>query len=72
MPSKDTLNSKILAITLKINTEYPELSKYLNEMPITIPYVKNPDVNYFALEEYYNSLKNIVKMYNLNQKQKEM
>ena len=64
MPLKDTLSNKILAITLKIHSEYPELSKYLNEMPVTISTDKNPQVNLMALEEYYNSLKNLLKKTN--------
>ncbi|TDP60927.1 hypothetical protein [Flavobacterium dankookense] len=63
MSSKDTLNSNILAITLKINNQYPELSKFLNEMPATIPNQENPEVNNHSLEQYYNSLVDLLKEY---------
>lgn len=72
MSLKDTLSNKILAITLKIYSEYPELSKYLNEMPATISTDTNPQVNQMALEEYYNSLKNLIKTYHKNIKQAKL
>ena len=37
METEKELNSKILDITMKIRENYPELSKYLDEMPETIP-----------------------------------
>ena len=37
-------NSKILKITLQISEQYPELSKYLEEMPVTIPVDKKPEI----------------------------
>lgn len=37
MKTEKELNEAILKITSKIHSEYPELSKYLSEIPITIP-----------------------------------
>jgi hypothetical protein len=42
--AENELNEKILKITMRIKEQYPELSKYLNEMPITIPDEKDPEV----------------------------
>ncbi|MBG6111601.1 hypothetical protein IWX84_002488 [Flavobacterium sp. CG_9.10] len=66
MKTEKELDEAILNITLKINSEYPELSKYLTEMPITIPDIKNPEMNVKALQEYYDSLESMVKKYSTN------
>ncbi len=57
------LNSKILKITLKINDQYPELSKYLEEMPVTIPDEKNPEITIKNLLTYFDSLNIILNKY---------
>ena len=38
------INEKIVSITNKIREENPELLEYLNEMPITVPYLENPEI----------------------------
>lgn len=63
MKSEKELNEAILNITVKIRNEYPELSKYLNEIPLTIPDVSSPEINTKILTEYYESLENILKKY---------
>ena len=50
------LNSKILKMTMTIMDQYPELSKYLEEMPVTIPNEENPDITLNNLKAYYESL----------------
>jgi len=57
------LNSKILKITLKINDQYPELSKYLEEMPVTIPVDKKPEITLKNLSAYYESLNVLLNKY---------
>ncbi len=57
------LNSKILKITLMINDHYPELSKYLEEMPDTIPDKKKSEITLKNLSSYYESLNSILKKY---------
>lgn len=57
------LNSKILKITLKINEHYPELSKYLEEMPVTIPVDKKPEITLHILSAYYKSLDLLLNTY---------
>lgn len=56
MDTEEELNEKILKITMVIQENYPELSKYLNEMPITLPSENNPEINRVALSKYYESL----------------
>lgn len=65
MKTETEIEDAILKITMKIKTDYPELSKYLEEMPTTIPDVKNPEINIKILQDYYNSLESLVKKYTL-------
>jgi hypothetical protein len=45
-----------MKVTMVIQENYPELSKYLNEMPITIPIDSNPEINVKNLQKYYDTL----------------
>lgn len=67
MKTEKELNDLILKTTMLIHKEYPELSKYLLEMPETIPGIENPEMNKKALKEYLNSLKEILDKYAPNQ-----
>jgi len=42
METEEQINAKIMKVTMVIQENYPELSKYLNEMPITIPIDSRP------------------------------
>lgn len=53
----------ITNITLKIHQEYPELSKYITEMPIKVSEKNTSVINIQNQEEYYNSLVNMVREY---------
>jgi hypothetical protein len=57
------LTKEILTITLMIGKKYPELSKYIEEMPITIPDEKNPEITRKNLKAYYSSLEAIIAKY---------
>ena len=61
--SEKELNAKILGITLRIKKEYPELSKYIEEMPVTIPTENHPDININNLKAYYDSLNSLLVKY---------
>ena len=63
MKTEAQLNKEILDITLKINNEYPELSKYITEMPVTIPDKEDPEINRKNLADYLNSLETTLKKY---------
>lgn len=56
MKTEKELDSDILQLTMKIKEQYPELSKYILEMPVTIPDMKNPEMSRKVLQDYYNSL----------------
>ena len=60
------VTSKILRISLKINDQYPELSKYLEKMPVIIPGDKNPEIILKGLSTYYDSL-NVLLNYHIKQ-----
>lgn len=68
MKTQEKINNKILKITMEIKEKFPELSKFILEMPETIPIVDNPIINHKALQEYYNSLKILLNNYIKNQK----
>jgi len=56
MKTELELNEMILALTNKIRERDPELLKYMDEMPLTVPYQENPDITVKTLTSYYNSL----------------
>jgi hypothetical protein len=60
---ENDLNKKILEITMEINEKHPELLKYLEEMPVTIPNEMNPEMTVKQLLSYYESLCSIVTRY---------
>ena len=61
MTKNNDINERIMAITTKIQSKHPELLELLNEMPVTIPDEDNPRISGILLEEYYESLENILK-----------
>ncbi|MFA7273851.1 MAG: hypothetical protein WC044_08275 [Crocinitomicaceae bacterium] len=67
MESQNGLNKDILLITKKIQDEFPELTKYLNEMPNH--FLSNPEhgVNKQDLKDYLESLKDLVDKYEKEQ-----
>ena len=66
MKTEKELNDDILKITMTIKDTFPELSKYIEEMPITIPNSSNPEINIKTLTEYYESLETLLKKYSVN------
>jgi hypothetical protein len=63
MKTESELNENILKITMTIRNEFPELMKFLNEMPITIPSEVSPEINTKILQDYYNSLETLLRKY---------
>ena len=54
------LNDKILQLTIKIKTQYPEIAHFLDEMPETIPRKENPKVLVGELTNHYESLNKVL------------
>jgi hypothetical protein len=59
MENQERLNSKILSATKKIQDEYPELVKYMNEIPINFTENASNEVKETELKNYLESLKDI-------------
>ncbi len=60
------VNKMNLQITMRIYEHYPELSKYLEEMPVTIPTLEKPTISLSNLTKYYYSLNSLLNNYILS------
>ncbi len=63
--SEKDLNAKILAITMTIKEKHPELSKFIEEMPVSIPDEIHPEITIKNLQAYYDSLNALLIKYML-------
>jgi len=61
METKKELEGKILNVITKIQDKFPELSKYITEMPLDDS--NNEEVIIKNLQNYYRSLEEIVAKY---------
>jgi len=53
--------TEISQLTKTIETNYPELYQFLDENPITIPSESNPSIDKKILQDYLDSLKQLLK-----------
>ena len=51
---------EIIEITTTIETQYPELYRFLEENPMTLPAVDHPKIDEATLTEYLKSLKELL------------
>ncbi len=63
MKTLQDIENQIIRLTLSIEVNYPELYATLDENPITIPSKNHPDMNIKIMEDYLESLKQILKQY---------
>ncbi|MCW2119158.1 hypothetical protein [Flavobacterium sp. 7A] len=70
MKTKIELDQKITSITTKIQSNFPELVKYIAEMPVKIS--ENGEVTNENLEEYYNSLQELFVDYSKTHSSKQL
>ena len=63
MEAQQVLNTRIFDVTIKIQEQFPALYQILNEMPVTIPCTKMPEINNMVLKEYHESLLSLVNRY---------
>lgn len=61
MQNLQDILSQITKLTTNIVTNYPELYAILDENPITIPSTAHPDININIMEDYLESLKELLK-----------
>ncbi len=63
MESQNGLNESILLTTLKIQNEFPELVKYLDELPKKFQSNTEKGVNNKELKDYLDSLNDLLETY---------
>ncbi|MFD2915767.1 hypothetical protein [Psychroserpens luteus] len=63
MKTLQDIENQIIRLTTSIEVNYPELYANLDENPITIPTEIHPDMDVAIMEEYLESLKEILKEY---------
>lgn len=63
MKTLQDIENQIIRLTTSIEVNYPELYATLDENPITIPTKVHPDMDVAIMEEYLESLKEILKEY---------
>lgn len=54
------IQDKIFKLTTLIETEYPELYKFLEETPITLPSDNHPEITTKVMENYLESLEQLL------------
>ena len=59
METEHEWNEKIMLMIKNIQQHHPELLKFLDEIPMTIPKENNPQINVKILKEYYESLEKL-------------
>ena len=63
MKSEAEWKQEIIKTTLKINEEFPELSKYIKEIPMIFSETDDKEINIKNLKEYHNSLQELLSKY---------
>jgi len=66
MKTLQELNDNILKITELIRESYPELSKFISEMPVKNSEPIDEAITRKDLSDYYVSLENLLKNYSVN------
>lgn len=69
MKTTNEISKDIIATTLGIQEDYPELSKFIIEMPVTIPNAANPEITADNLKDYSESLNELVTKYSKDKNQ---
>jgi hypothetical protein len=55
------LLKEITELTLDIETHYPELYRYLDENPLTLPVSSHPHIDKSVLQEYLHGLRELLR-----------
>ncbi len=63
MKTKKELLEAITRLTFKIESQYPELYRFLDESPETIPAEAHPHMDIEALSTYWNGLRRMLLEY---------
>jgi len=63
MKNLHSILTQITALTTNIETNYPELYRSLDENPMTLPVSKHPHIDKKVMEEYLESLTDVLNHY---------
>jgi len=63
MKNLQPLLSEIVQLTTTIETEYPELYKFLDENPMTIPAMSHINLDEKIFQDYLQGLRTLLKTY---------
>lgn len=63
MKDLDLLMTEISKLTADIENNYPELYRFLDENPMTIPAMADPNINKEIMRDYLNSLKELLRQH---------
>jgi hypothetical protein len=63
MTTESDINKSIIQTTTETHDKFPELSKFIDEMPVTIPDNPAPEINNEVLEDYQVSLDSLKNKY---------
>lgn len=63
MKKLHTILTEISELTNNIEFNYPELYRFLDETPLTLPVTAHPKIDKKVLEEYLQSLRQILDHY---------
>ena len=66
MKTTNELNCDIIKITMQIEELFPELSKYIGEMPVKISYCQGSEIENKNLQDYLDSLDELLINYITN------
>jgi len=69
MKTEEQLNEDIIKVRTTIKEKYPELVKYLNEMPVPLFDNEASDNRIIQLRDYQESLLNLVMRYSKSHKE---
>ena len=61
MANLKNILTEITQLTNNIETNYPELYRFIDENPMTIPSSNHPQITKEIMEDYLGSLKQILK-----------
>jgi hypothetical protein len=60
MKNLQELLKEITELTFKIEKDYPELYQFLGENPLTVPSENHPEINKKVMQDYLESLKQLL------------
>jgi hypothetical protein len=61
MDNLKNILTEITQLTAYIETNYPELYRTLDENPMTLPAINRPHIDKEVMEEYLDSLRQLIK-----------